>query len=475
VPASVYKVDDNQWHQISMVMNRAIGKLSIYVDGVERASGNQPANFGTLVSSSQALRVGLRGFDSSTPNGPTTFPGILDEVRISSTAHTSDAIQKTYLGTEGTLGVSITNSGPLNLARGTTTDVQLNGYNLAGTTASITGPASANVTAQVLSSSATQAKVQITVPADALLGDAQLTLSSSAGSASLSLRIIDLSNIALAVESDTRLLWHLNETANGQTTIVDSSPVRAHGTSGSLSLAQPGRFDGGRRLANITTSTSITDLYFGSSSFTAECWVKTDPVGRTYNLIGRQDSLGGNTGAPEWAIRLFPSGTLRGLANDNGGRLWQVDMPVTTYRVDDNQWHYVVMVVDRSINRMSLYVDGVERVFSAPPANFAALINQGQTVRAGHWAFFDQQTTGGNQEFPGVLDEIRISASAHTAARILNDMLGSSPLRVTSYDPKEVLRERQGLPSTLTNITLNGYNLDGVTAQQARHCSSSTR
>jgi hypothetical protein len=149
LPSSVYKVDDNQWHQISMVMNRAIGKLSIYVDGVERASGNQPANFGTLVSSAQQLRVGQRGFDSSTPNGQTAFPGTLDEVRVSSTAHTSDVIQKTYLGTEGTLGVSITNSSPLNLARGTTTDVQLNGYNLAGTTASITGPASANVTAQV--------------------------------------------------------------------------------------------------------------------------------------------------------------------------------------------------------------------------------------------------------------------------------------------------------------------------------------
>ena len=47
-------------------------------------------------------------------------------------------------------------------------------------------------------------------------------------------------------------------------------------------------------------------------------------------------------------------------------------------------------------------------------------------------------------------------------------MLGSTPLRVVSYDPKEVLREKAGLPSTITSITVNGYNLDGVTARLMR-------
>src|SRR4030095_1607840 len=113
--------------------------------------------------------------------------------------------------TEGTLGVTLTsiNSSPLNLAPGTTNDVQLTGYNLAGISASITGPMAGQITAQVIGSSPTQAQLQITVAPNTPAGDAQLVVSSSAGSASLALRIIDLTLIAPAVESDTRLLWRL--------------------------------------------------------------------------------------------------------------------------------------------------------------------------------------------------------------------------------------------------------------------------
>ena len=263
VPSSVYKVDDNQWHSIAMVVNRTTSRMSLYIDGLERGFSASPANFGTVAASVQQIRVGQRSNDTTTPNGPINFPGTVDEVRISTTAHTSDQIQKTYLGAEGTLGVSITNiSSPLNLMRGSTTDVVVNGYNLAGTTASVTGPASANVTAQVVASAATLARVQITVPSNASLGDAQLVLSSSAGSASLPLRILDPTNITLAVESDTRLLWHMNETINGTTTIFDDTPLKANGTSGSLSLAQPGRFGGGRSRADIASASGNSQHLF---------------------------------------------------------------------------------------------------------------------------------------------------------------------------------------------------------------------
>jgi hypothetical protein len=465
VPANVYRIDDNQWHYIAMVMDRANNRLSLYVDGIERASSAPPANFGALRSSTQILRVGLRGFDAATPTGPTAFPGILDEIRVSSTAHTAAAIQKTYLGTEGALGITITNSAPLNIGRGTTTEVQLNGYNLAGTAASVTGAASTGLNATVLSSSATQARVQLSAASDAVLGDAQLVMTSSQGSATLALRVIDFSLNTLAAESDTRLLWHLNETGNGAITVFDEAPFRINGVAGGVSAAQPGRFAGGRAGANIATNTSINELVFGSSSFTVEGWMKTDAVGRTYTLFGKEDLYGYYYGPPEYALRLSPSGSLRALAYDSSQRLWFVDLPATVYRVDDNQWHYVAMVVDRCSNKMSIFVDGLERAFSAPPANFGPIWTQGMQFRAGHWAYFEPQTTGGPEEFPGVLDEIRVSATAHTAARILDDMVGTSPLRVTSYNPKEVLRQRAGLPAYINQITVNGYNLEGVTAR----------
>lgn len=467
LPSSVYRVDDNQWHYIAMVVNRANNTMSLYVDGVERASSASPANFGPLTGSTQTLRVGQRAFDPATPNGPIAFPGTVDEVRVSSTAHTSDQILKTYLGTEGTLGVSITNNSPLNLFRGTTTDIQLNGYNLAGTTPSVTGPASASITAQVLSSSATRARVQITVAPDAPVGNAQLVMSSSAGSATLDLRVVELSNITFAVESDTRLLWHLNETINGATTIFDSSRLKINGTSGSLSSPAPGRFDGGRVRANVTTANSITDLNFGTSSFTAEGWVKTDPVGRTYMLFGKADGNGGGTFQGEFGVKLFPNGAVRAFFIDTSGTQRFAESSVAGYRIDDNQWHYVAMVVDRTVNRLSLYIDGAERAGSSLPPN-GGVLNTTLAFRAGLWSQFDTQTTGGATEFPGVLDEIRLSNTAHTAQRILDDMVGSSPLRVTSYDPKEVLREKEGLPSTITPITVNGYNVDGVTARLMR-------
>jgi hypothetical protein len=468
--ASTYRIDDGQWHYIAMVLNRTVpARLSIYVDGVERAFSAPPASFGPITSSGQSFRVGhWAQFDPQTTGGPEAFPGTVDEVRVSTTAHSSDQIQKTYLGTEGTLGITITNSSPLNLGRGTTTDVLLNGYNLAGTSATVTGLLPGQATAQVTASAATQARVQVTISADAQLGNAQLVISSSAGSASLGLRIVELSQISLAVEPDTRLLWHMDETANGATTIFDEGLLKINGTSGNLSLAQPGRFAGARSRADISTVTGNTYLYFGNSSFTAEGWMKTDNVGRTYTIFGKEDSFGGQNFTPEWAVRLLPSGTLRAFAYDNNFRLWQIDVPVTQYRVDDNQWHYVAMVVDRAANRMSLYIDGSERAGSASPTGFNLLTNSGQAFRVGHWAAFDPQTTGGPQEFPGVVDEVRVSASAHTAARILDDMTGTSPLRIVSYDPKEVLREKAGLPSTITRIVLNGYNLDGVSVRLMR-------
>ncbi|HJQ33117.1 MAG TPA: LamG-like jellyroll fold domain-containing protein [Pyrinomonadaceae bacterium] len=468
MPASTVRVDDDQWHYVALVLDRAGTRLSLYVDGVERAaSTTPPANFGALYNSGQPFRAGKWAYyEAQTTGGPEPFPGTVDEVRLSSTAHSASTIQKTYLGTEGALGVTINNSGPVNIAVGTGTEIQLVGYNLAGATPSVTGPAGAQLSARVLASSATQARVLVTAPAGAPLGDAQLVMSSAQGSATLALRVIDLSHIAPDVESDTRLLWHMDETANGAVTVVDSGRLNINGTASGGSLAQPGRFNGGRASASVQSASSVADLYFGTSSFTVEGWVKTGPVGRTYTLFGKEDMYGYYYGPPEYAVRLAPSGSLRALVYDGGSRQWFTDMPASVYGIDDNVWHYVVMVVDRANTRLSLYVDGVERSASTtPPSGFGALYNSGQPFRAGKWAYYEAQTTGGGEQFPGVLDEIRVSSTAHTAERILNDLTGNSPMRVTSFTPKEIFRDKEGLPSYTNQLTVNGYNLDGATAR----------
>ena len=196
-------------------------------------------------------------------------------------------------------------------------------------------------------------------------------------------------------ETDTMLLWHMDELGNGAVRVVDSSTNRSiYGNANATSLVQPGRFALGRSSANVFAD-SAPSLSFAASSFTVEWWMKTDVVGRTYSVVGKEDSFGGNSATPEWAVRLLPSGNLRAFMFDNGFRLWQTEIPANVFRVDDNQWHYLAMVANRTINRLSLYVDGVERSFAAAPANFGPITVSGQPFRVGHWAFSDPQTTGG--------------------------------------------------------------------------------
>src|SRR6185436_3355261 len=413
---NVYKVDDNQWHHLAMVVDRTANRMSLYVDGSERAFSAAPAGFGAQLNAGQPLRAGhysyYDGYFISAPE----FPGLLDEIRISSTAHSAQNIQKMYLGAEGTLGVVATNNSLVTLARGQTSELQVNGYNLAGITATVNCATPDQVTAQVIASAATQARVQFTVGPTAALGDATLVLSSSAGSTTLPVRIVDLSSMVLSPEADTRLLWHLDETADGAVRIADYSGLSIDATAGGPSKAQPGRFNGGRQKAYITADTDDGMLYFGSSSYTVECWMKTSPVENAYTLVGK-NSGDGYYFYTEYAIRLLPSGLLRVLMEDGNRTVWKAELQPNVYKVDDNQWHHVAMVVDRTANRMSLYVDGTERAFSAAPAGFGAQLNAGQPLRAGHYSYYDGYFVSA-PEFPGVVDEIRVSSTAHSAQNI---------------------------------------------------------
>src|SRR6185436_16943218 len=153
-----------------------------------------------------------------------------------------------------------------------------------------------------------------------------------------------------------------------------------HGTADAQSFERPGRFGRGRASANIVPDPDKDALYLGSSSFTVECWMKTGPVSRPYTLVGKEDQLAGNPQTPEFSIRLMPDGALKVLAWDTGGaHVWRADLVGRVYdpstgrwllMVDDNEWHHIAMVANRSTQRMSLYVDGIERASGVMPAGF---------------------------------------------------------------------------------------------------------
>ena len=252
--------------------------------------------------------------------------------------------------------------------------------------------------------------------------------------------------------------------------VFDSSALGINGTADAQSLEQPGRFGKGRKNANIVADPDKDAFYVGSSSFTLECWVKTNPVTRPYTLVGKEDSLAGNFATPEFSIRLTPDGALKALAWDTGGsHQWRADLAPLTYRVDDNQWHHVAMVVDRSIPRLSLYVDGIERAFGTMPSGFGPLNKNSQNqLRAGHWAWVEQTGGPGPEEFPGTIDDVRLSNTAHSAERIRADLDGVPGLRVNSYGPREIPRNLSTDPQ-FTSVTATGFGLDNVTASVMRN------
>ncbi|HEX7314765.1 MAG TPA: LamG-like jellyroll fold domain-containing protein [Pyrinomonadaceae bacterium] len=465
---NVYDVDDDSWHHLALVLDRAAGRLSIYVDGEERAFGVTPPNFGPNLANNQLLRVGKWAlYDGNVSGGPYEFPGAIDEVRVSSTAHTTETIRNTYLGAEGGLGVRITNNSLVTLPRGTTTDVTIGGYNLADVKAAVVG-AETQTPALVLNSSATRASVRVTLGTDAPLGDARLVLTSGAGSAALPVRVVELERVALAPEPDTRLLWHLDENGGGGVRVSDASVFSIDGTTGGASSAQPGRFANGRASANVVADTDYGALSFGAGSFTVECWFKTGPVGRAYTLVGKEDGDGFFSFGTEYTLRMLPTGGMRALLRDGANREWRADMFPTVYDVDDGQWHHAALVVDRSIDRLSLYIDGAERASAQRPAAFEGVLSNGHVLRVGKRALYDGDVSGGPYEFPGVIDEVRVSSTAHSAQRVLNDVTGENPLAVTSYNPKEIFRQSPDAQALVNRVVIDGYNLDGATARLVR-------
>jgi hypothetical protein len=445
VPRSTYQVDDNQWHYLACVSNVSSQVMSVYIDGVLQASGRE-----ALAPSRGSGDLAYAGVGGATP---IQFPGILDEIRISGTAHSAQTIQNYFEGTAGPLGLTVVRTSPLTIPRGVSTVIDLTGYNLTLTSAVATDSAAAPIRATILSTQDTAATIQINPSSAAALGMGQLSISSPAGSATLQIDIVDLSRVVLSPQSDTLLLWHLDETANGAVTILDAGPNAINGTADAASVAAPGRFAGARQFADIVVPGGsdegvIENATEGSGNFTVECWVNTGPVAESYTLVGGD---GGNFG-----LSLDATGQLNFFTNNQSVGLFQeASVPRSTYQVDDNQWHYLVGVSNVSSQIISLYIDGALQ--SSARGALAPSRGSGDLAYAG--------VGGGTPiQFPGILDEIRISSTAHSASAISQVYNGDTGLLVTSYSPSLVNRDKSSSAPVTTDIVVNGYGLDSITA-----------
>ncbi|HEY0170093.1 MAG TPA: Ig-like domain-containing protein, partial [Pyrinomonadaceae bacterium] len=420
-------VADGAWHSLAMAVERgaaaAENRLVIYVDGVERASAQAPAGFGAVRDGGERFRAGHSDADADGYE-KAAFPGWMDEVRVSSTAHTAERILHTYQGTA--LGLVALGATPGNVERdGAEHEVVVAGYNLRGVTASVTAAdgSALPVTVSVTSSSATRATLVVTADPAAPLGEARLNLSAGGRAATLPFAVT--SQHAFETEPGTVLLWHLDETSGYE--VVDSGPNGINGLSVNYGWPQSGLFGYARgRRVSLAADADHAALAFGTSGFTVQTWVNANlryEMG-TFTLVGKQDGQGQNS---DFELAMLPTGELRAQVYDTQGTVWEVKGPAAA----DWSWHLVSMVVERGAaaaeNRLVIYVDGVERASAQAPAGFGAVRNTGNVIRAGNRDFDgpeDNTEWGPSDTFYGYLDDIHVLNYAQPAARVRGYWLG---------------------------------------------------
>ncbi len=423
---------DDKWHLVSMAVDRQSGLMKVYVDGLERASVPAPAGFGAIAARTYVYAGIQDTSESGHIDGPLNFPGVIDDVRFSSTMHDSAQLTAAFFGTDSPV---VTEVLPKQLARGSlNSPVSLHGLGLAGATVHSDVP---SVVLQTVGTGPSQADLSVSLPNDLLPGLLPLVAKDPAGrsgSAQLMVTAPQAFTNPTLDDGDTLVLWHLDDDRPGQVTLAgsgDAIPDALSASSAAASLpVTDGRFGYGRKRANLMASAGFGSFEPATSGFTVECWVRTDPVDRTYSLVGRSDAEGSN---PEFGIALLRSGVLRAFVYDSVNRMWTADTTFHAYDsvariwktciVTDGQWHLVSMVVDRTAGELRLYVDGELEAATAPPADFGTLRNNGKRFRAGYrnQAHSVSGDAWGLAEFPGDVDEIRVLAATRTAEQIRTD------------------------------------------------------
>ncbi len=451
-------VNDGYWHWLSAVVDLEHRQLRIYVDGVLKAVADEPPGFGKFSDTSLDAVAKRTG---SASNTPIQFPGAIDELRVCLGAPSSERIADDFAGRMGarvnqmsrdTIDLSRTAADP------TVTALILDGFQLDGLEARLTreGQAVPGVGVQA-ESSALKANLVFTVAPGVTAGPADLEL--RVGDQELVERVRVVENSPFSIESDSVLLWHLDD-GGSLPRILDSAPFAIHGNADAGSVATQGRFDLAQTTAILTSDPQYGALEFGTSSFTAEFWMKMPPYPspRTVTQYYTPLEISKDLYNPAFRITVKPSQVAVSLT-DTTGKTWIANAPsylsvggrAFVKPMLDNQWHLFAVAVDRQTAALRIYIDGVERAFAPMPVGFGSLVT-GTDVR------FRSSPSGAR--FPGALDEIRLSASAHTPSQITAAFNGHDTPSISRVFPAVVPRGSDSFP-----LTLHGYGLAGATVQ----------
>ena len=167
-------------------------------------------------------------------------------------------------------------------------------------------------------------------------------------------RISNITRYPGFVVADTVGLWHLDE-ATGST-LFDSSPLHNNGVAYGASVV--GGVAGNARYFNGTSSyatipTNASYNFQSSESFTVSVWVKTnEPEG----IIVRR----GLDPIPGFQLSIHFGRAIGRIGNTRGNSWSDTLLTLTSAQlINDNVWHEIRMVRDRTLGKLFLYVDGL--------------------------------------------------------------------------------------------------------------------
>ncbi len=235
----------------------------------------------------------------------------------------------------------------------------------------------------------------------------------------------DLATPTQVWDSNYKGVWHL---ANGATlTPSDSTSNGNNGTAYNGATAGVGRI-GGAGVFNGTNS--FVDLGAGAtlrpaSAVTASGWIKASATETTFPQIV---SEGDSTGATGFNLYLKSQG-YPGLIVREGANSWGSCYVGGPTMLNDNAWHHVTGVY--SGGAVSIFVDGV-------PQGTSTCVNQsinyGSSPRGEIGWKLD---SGSNDDFNGVIDEVRVSNSVRSADWIATEYNNqSSPSSFYTVGPE---------------------------------------
>jgi len=106
-----------------------------------------------------------------------------------------------------------------------------------------------------------------------------------------------------------------------------------------------------------------------------------------------------------------------GSSNENEILLFIRDATVSVevnkvFDLSDKEWHHLVMVVDRTIDEMRLYGDGIQRGTTEDISSITGVIDPTQTLKIG------ERHGGSVQAFDGAIDDVRIYSRALATSSI---------------------------------------------------------